>query len=213
MSKCGARPRYGIDLVRRKRQDDALDLGVGQPFERGEEEPRRPTVVRSTSASVGTTSRVRPRAAAAAANNALAGGVRPVTRAAGAPSAEPAGGRLQERAKRERTGGVGGHDARFRRAPEPIDYNARPAPASAAVGTILAALARRCVSTAGESSLRGPRRSRESAVPACSKGCHMPNKVLTLRRYHAGLRHGHRRQEPKTKCSRRRRNTPARNTT
>ena len=60
MSKCGARPRYGIDFVRRERQDRRARprRPTGLRARRGRS--GRPTVSCSTSASVGTTRSDRP---------------------------------------------------------------------------------------------------------------------------------------------------------
>ena len=70
-------PAIRIDLVRRKRQDRPLDLGVRQAFERGEEEPDVDRLPLDVGVGLARRARPAPRDAATAANSAFAGGVRP----------------------------------------------------------------------------------------------------------------------------------------
>ena len=85
MSKWGASPRYGSTSCDGNGRTTRSTSASERPSSAAKKK-RASWVVRSTSASVATTRRVRPRAAEAAAYIAFAAGVRPLTRAAGAPA-------------------------------------------------------------------------------------------------------------------------------
>ncbi len=85
MSKCGARPRYGSTSWDGK-GSTLRSISASETPSSAAKKNRASAVIVSTSASVGTTSSVRPRSAATAAKNAFAGAVRPETLPAGSPS-------------------------------------------------------------------------------------------------------------------------------
>ena len=109
MSKCGARPRYGIDFVRRERQDRALDFGVRQPFERGQEEPRVGRQRLDVGVGGGRRAACGSRVGRDGGEHRLGRRRQPGDARRRHTHPQPAGRRLQDRAKRERTGGVGRH--------------------------------------------------------------------------------------------------------